>query len=139
MRNSKRLIDAYKNTDFIFYPNNSLSILKVGKKNLLLDELLGSIGSNEAAFITPWNPRSQFLSFDENKNRMKRLVKYLEKKNLSFIYGIGRSRDGKHFEDSVLILDISKDEAMAIGKRYRQNAIVTYQIKKEAKLEYCFS
>ena len=137
MKVSKKLINAYTQTDFVFYPNNGVSILTVGKKNRDVDNLLSTLGGKEAAFITPWNPGSKVFTFSENQKRMKSLINYLKRQRLTFIYGVGRSKDGKFFEDSVLILDIPINKSLKIGKRYGQNAIVFYQLNSKAELLFC--
>lgn len=139
MKISSKLIKAYRETDFIFFPDNGISTLKIGKKNKVLDSLLKSLGCSEAAYITPWNPKSKTLSFSANKKRMNQFIKHLNSKKYKYIYGIGRSKDGKYFEDSVLILDISKKDSLSLGIKFRQNAIVTYQKNKKAELIFCFS
>jgi len=134
---SKELLKAYKATDFIFYPDNSISIIKVGKTNKVLDKILRKHKATEAAFITPWNPKSKNLSYKQNQKRMKQIIKLLEKKNQTFIFAVGRSPDGKYYEDSLLVLNIKSADAMELGRKFGQNAIVTHKIRKRSKLVLC--
>ena len=134
---SKELLKAYKATDFIFYPDNSISIIKVGKTNKVLDKILKKHKATEGAFITPWNPKSKNLSYKQNQKRMDQLIKLLKRMNLIFIFGVGRSPDGKYYEDSLLVLNIKSADAMDLGRKFGQNAIVLHKIMGKSQLGFC--
>jgi hypothetical protein len=131
---SKKLLKIYTDTDFIFYPDNDISILKIGKANKTLDKILQRNRCSSCVYITAWNPRSKLLSISDNNQRMKTLKSYLNRKKMIYIHGIGRSPDGKHFEDSLLVLGCSKDDAFVLGQKFDQNAVVYYESKRRAEL-----
>ncbi len=134
---SSALLKEYKASDFIFYPDNGIDVIKVGKKNKYLNKLLKKQKIQSAVFITAWNPRSKALTAKENKKRQDSLIRLLIKKKFFIIYGLGRSPDCKCLEDSILALGVSRDKAIKFGKKFDQNAVVFYEINKKAELLLC--
>jgi hypothetical protein len=134
---SAALIKEYEASDFIFYPDNGIDILKVGKKNKYLDKILKKEKIQSAVFITAWNPFSKNLIPKENKKRQDSLIKFFSKKKIQIIFGQGRSQDLKCFEDSILALGISKKDAIKFGKKFKQNAVVLYERENKAELLFC--
>ena len=133
------LIKEYKASDFIFYPENGIDIIKVGKKNKYLDKILKKQKIKSAVFITAWNPFSKNLTPKQNKKNQDSLLRFLSNKKIQIIYGQGRSPDLKCFEDSILALGVSKEHAIKIGKKFKQNAVVLYERKNKAELLFCNS
>ena len=133
------LIKEYKASDFIFYPENGIDIIKVGKKNKYLDKILKKEKTKSAVFITAWNPFSKNLTPKQNKKNQDSLIRFLSKKKIQIIYGLGRSPDLKCFEDSILALGVSKEDAITFGKKFKQNAVVFYERKNKAELLFCNS
>ncbi len=73
--------------------------------------------------VTPWNPFSVELSEDENHARMSRLVAYLDRTSTKWLHAKGTSPDGSWSEDSVLLVGMSRDQALELGRAYDQHAI----------------
>ena len=136
---SAALIKEYKASDFIFYPENGIDVIKVGKKNKYLDKILKEQKIKSAVFITAWNPFSKNLTPKQNKKNQDSLIRFLIKKKIQIIYGQGRSPDLKCFEDSILALGVSKEDAIKFGKKFKQNAVVLYERKNKAELLFCNS
>jgi hypothetical protein len=115
------LIEAYKNTKYkIFEPS---IIIEIGKLNEDLDKLLLKYNTNEWAFITAYNPYSRVLSNKENTDRHNEL-KELATNYVTFEgHGVGEDSSWEP-ELSLLIIGISKNEAINMGKKFEQNAIV---------------
>ena len=133
------LIKEYKASDFIFYPENGIDVIKVGKKNKYLDKILKKQKIKSAVFITAWNPFSKNLTPKQNKKNQDSLLRFLSNKKIQIIYGQGRSPDLKCFEDSILALGVSKEDAIKFGKKFKQNAVVLYERKNKAELLFCNS
>lgn len=115
------LIEAYKNTKYIVF-EPTLTI-EIGKLNQEIDEIIIKHNSNAWAFITAYNPYSRVLTNDENRVRHEEL-KDLTKNYMTFEgHGVGEDPTWEA-ELSLFIIGISKDDALKIGKKFEQNAIV---------------
>lgn len=130
-------IKAYTATDFQVYPSAKKVVsIRVNQKNKVLDQFLEA--ANTWAFITAWNPKSEALSPIENKQRNELLVEEVKKRSFIYFPGAGVPDDDNWSpEDSFLIVDISKEAAIALGKKYRQNAIVFGEVGGVAELVFC--
>jgi hypothetical protein len=91
------------------------------------------------AFVTAWNPGSgDPLPPDINDRRARELEREIEDR-WQFRRGQGLPDDaGWTPEPSLLILGISQDDAITLGRRYGQNAIVVGAPESVAKLVQCF-
>lgn len=85
--------------------------------------LPSSIKNIKFAIITAWNPDNKIISDSENRIRNQSLEGDLEK--LSYVYypSSGTGTDG-HSEASFTIEGISAEQAVALGTKYGQYAIV---------------
>lgn len=128
----KELINAYNNTQYKVY-NPSL-VIKIGVKNLELNDLLKPLNATTWAYITALNPFSKSLSKDENLKRHEDLKVKIQ--NYTYFEGEGVGED-KTWEPeiSLLIVGISHEEAVEIGKLYEQNAIVIGDISGVPELK----
>ena len=125
------LIEAYKNTSYnIFKPEISL---KIGKSNSDLDDLLENYNCTEWAFITAYNPFSNILSDEENWERHKQLKENLREYCCFEGEGVGDDPSWNP-ERSFLILGISEEDAVDLGEKFQQNAIVVGELKQVARL-----
>ena len=125
------LINAYNSTSYnVFKPK--LSIL-VGQTNPKVDILLEKYKCTEWAYITAHNPYSNVLTDQENIDRHNHLKKDLS--NYSTFEGEGVGMDNTWTpERSFLILGISEMEAIKLGGKFEQYAIVIGGFKKKARL-----
>ena len=135
-RNIDQLLrDAYLAT---IYEVKHLDLqLRIGLENWHLEEFLIDNNVFSWAFISAWNPFSQPLSSSENEKRHKKLIDFVKKKQWVFAEGFGvpQNKDWKA-EKSLLILDISKIDAIDLGKNFNQNAIVIGRIAKPPELVF---
>lgn len=107
--------------------------LKINDYNPILDKFISSYNAKTWAIITAYNPQSIVCSIELNKKSNELLLKDIE----NFTYFITESTDKKQeweTEIGYLILDISLNEAIKIGKNYNQRAIVFGNINKIAKI-----
>lgn len=115
------LIKAYKNTTYeVFEPKIKIHI---GEYNEALEKLLGEHGEETWMFITASNPASKKLSNQENAERNLSLLAELNNYKVFKGRSIGDSEEWSP-EESFLVLGISRARAIALGKKYGQNAIV---------------
>jgi hypothetical protein len=115
------LLKAYSETDFKVY-DPSITI-KIGIMNPDLDKLLKQYDVREWAYITAWNPYSVPTSIKTNEE--KNLQLKIELSNYIILEGEGVGTDPSWMpEKSFLVLGISKEQAIDLGRKYQQNAIV---------------
>ncbi len=125
------LIQAYKNTKYkVFKPNLEIQI---GVLNDDLNDLLGKNNATEWAYITAFNPYSKVLTDLENKDRHLEL----QEDTKSFLtyegHGVGTDSSWEP-ELSLLVIGVSKAEAILIGKKFEQNAIVYGKVDSTPEL-----
>lgn len=88
------------------------------------------------AFITAWNPMSQPLPLQENRERAARLAAELGAR--AVLAGLGvPDEPGWTPEESLLVLGIGIDDAVALARRYMQRAIVAGDYGGPARLVEC--
>ena len=95
----------------------------VGSKSPRLERLLERHAVDRWAFITAWNPGSVALARDENERRQTELRSRLSEYIVIAGEGVGRDSAWPP-EPSVMILGIPRKEAVRIGRKFGQLAIV---------------
>jgi hypothetical protein len=125
------LIQAYKNTKYkVFNPNLEIQI---GVMNKDLNELMSKNNASEWAYITAFNPYSKVLTDLENKDRHHELQEVTQ----SFLtyegHGVGTDSSWEP-ELSLLVIGVSKEEAIILGKKFEQNAIVYGKVDSTPEL-----
>jgi ADP-ribosylglycohydrolase len=115
--------EAYLKTSYVV---EDISVtLRVGEANADLNRLLASYEQESAAFLTAYNPYSKELPSQENEARQNELFALLKERNYEYFKGFGAGDDSSWGpEPSVLIPDIDPTAALAIARRFQQNAIV---------------
>ena len=76
-----------------------------------------------SAFITAWNPESEGTPLEENEARNAALRGDIEALGLRVLPAEGIGPTGWR-EESYLVPGITRDDAVALARKYRQNAIV---------------
>jgi hypothetical protein len=118
------LLNSYKSADYHVDASPSF-ILKIGIHSPELESIYKTSHKHTAAFITAFNPYSQELSNQENKDRNLKLEELIQSLDFDYIHGEGKCGDGDwDGEKSFLIFGISEKQASEIGKEFEQNAIV---------------
>ena len=118
------LIEAYNTTNYSVL-EAKMFVLNIGKKSDGLEDLYRRWGVNSSAFITAFNPFSKALTLEENILRNEALKNELDDIARAVVNGYGQDPEG-HWEkeDSFLALGMTKEEALWLGKKYEQNAIL---------------
>ena len=115
---SPQLIAAYEAADYVVHGHFTL---KIGRHSAPLDALLEAHGATDAAFVTAANPRGEKLDDEENRTALEALEASL---GYPFYRGEGRDPEGSWAEPSLLVVGMPRGEAEALGRAWRQNAIV---------------
>lgn len=120
---SDNLIEAYLATNFHVNVKEEF-ILNVGHFSRPLSDLHKSHECDTSAIITALNPLGVVQSDEENKKK-NRTLKRIAEERYAVIEAAGVDPKGEWpAEASFLILGISRHDAMDLGQRFQQNAIV---------------
>ena len=121
----KVLRHAYLHTTYRVVTTPEPVDIRIGQRNSSLDRLLQTNSVQQWTFMTASNPRSQPHSDDDNARRNKALKQSLDEAGWHYLVGMGLpDRCGWQPEHSVLILGMGKSAAIALARRWGQNAIV---------------
>jgi len=116
---------AYRETHYLVTELLQPFALRIGTPSIELGALYRRRGVDSAAFLTACNPYGRLLDEAVNAAAQERLRGELETLGLAYFGGEGRHpRGGWPAEASFLALGLSRQEAVALGRRYRQNAVV---------------
>jgi hypothetical protein len=119
------LTKAYRETSFWAGTPRGPLCVRIGVPNLVLDALLAGHGVCSWAYVTAWSPGSVRLNEEENVRRQYALEETLRQDGLTVFPGEGVGDDGRRPpEPSVLVLGISHADALALGQRFGQRAIL---------------
>jgi Protein of unknown function (DUF3293) len=131
------LLAAYRSTDFIVFDRDEEWALNVGVASPRVDALLDRHGATRATIVTAFNPRSRVLAPEANAARHRSLVRLLEDRGLSFLYGEGRDPSGRWIaETECIVFGISLAEGLEIARRFDQNAVVFIERGSAPRLEF---
>ena len=117
------LFELYEATRYEVHLPEGLVVLRHGQRAEALDPLLDPSAPGWA-FVTAWNPGSRRLARPENERRQQALVRELSGRYRLF-HGQGVADDGPWPPElSVLVLGISREEALARGRAWGQLAVL---------------
>ncbi len=137
-RISAELALAYRDTVYVAAVPKGEIIIRIGSTSTLMDELLAVEGQREWAYLSASNPGSSKLTEEENSGRFNKLRSVLTESGKVFFEGYSRADDGRWpDEKSALVIGISLNEALEIGRRFGQLAIVSGARGGQAILTDC--
>jgi hypothetical protein len=119
------LIAAYQRTEYRVRDGARAFVLRIEERSPMLHACHQSFGVTCSAFVTACNPRSRQTPQDENDAAMARLIDALAATGLRWLRGIGVDPAGDWpGEPSLLVLGLQESDAVALARRFDQNAIV---------------
>lgn len=122
------LIQAFLETHYRVHqhgPDKPPLTLSVGQASPDLITLHQAHGVDRSAFLTAYNPFAKKVDEAVNLKRQEELKQELSSRSLTFLPGKGQHpTNGWPAEPSVLVLDISLEDAKVMGRKYEQAAIV---------------
>ena len=134
------LFEAYKNTTYRVYSPIGKIDIRIGVINPLLQQLLLNNSSESWVFITAYNPYSVMQDAGVNTILNTQLEDYLSGKRYLFFKGIGVGDDNSwEPEASFMVLNIRKEDAVKLGRHFKQNAIVVGVIGNAPELIDCLN
>ena len=130
-----KLDRAYRSAIYQVYTKEKTIQLSIAQPNQILDLLLSQENRFTWAFVTAHNPHSQCLSVAENHQRHQSLIRFLATQDVIIFDGVGKDKDGFWTpETSILILGINLEDAISLGRKFQQNAIVYGELGKISQL-----
>jgi hypothetical protein len=119
------LFAAYAATTYEVATEVGLQRLRVGHKSAGMDTLLLShpTWGSSWGFITAWNPASVPLDEQLNEERNRALAAALEGRSSKVYPALGRGDDGWD-EPGFLVVGLSRDDMVALGEQWGQNAVL---------------
>lgn len=132
------LFEAYRRTSFFADTPPARLRLRIGEVHAELDAWLLREGVRTWAYVTAYNPGSIALDEDENIRRQTALEGVLGSAGLRFFPGEGVGDDGRWPpERSVLVLGVTREQALELGRRFGQRAVVYGESGGPAELLAC--
>lgn len=132
---------AFRRTTFrAYWGDREIDIRVDGPAPSGLAELLAAKNEDHWAFITAWNPGGRVQSDEANQAANKGLRAELEERKLSNVFagdGIPDPPDEHPPEASLLILGIERSDALEIGRKFGQAAIVLGRRGQPPQLVTC--
>lgn len=125
---------AYRSTDYRV--EGFATAIRIGERNVELADWLEQSGLRQWAFITACNPNSVQLSASENAERNQQLREQVL--HLPHLPGEGIGSTGDWpAEPSYLVAGLPQKDAVALGKRFGQIAVVGGMADGPAELWRC--
>jgi len=119
------LIAAYQRTEYRVADGRHAFVLRVEERAPLLRVCHETFDVTCSAYITAWNPRSVATPLDVNRAAMARLEQELTRAGWRWLRGEGVDPEGAWPpEPSLLVLGLDEASAVALARRYDQNALV---------------
>ena len=130
---------AYRQTLYEVFSDQGVIQLRVDVKSPTLNQLLQQYQQTTWALITACNPYSQPLSELENCNRNRALAADLKKLGLPLFNAVGRDEsDQWPAEESLFVIGLNRGDAMHMGQKYSQNALLYGEIGNPPELLWPF-
>lgn len=112
--------------------------LKVGAPYPPLDRYLEEHGHSALCIITSDNPESEIRTPEANSSSFGQLVREISEEGYHFLFGVNRDPVGFFPEERTLwVFDMSSISGIEYGRRYGQNAIISYTSAEFGKLIWC--
>lgn len=99
-------------------------VLRIGAHSAALQQIQRAQGAEASAYLTAWNPLGETISSRLNADRQRALQRDLQELNVNWIGGEGIDPATGWREESVLALGLSREQAIVLGNKYQQLAIV---------------
>lgn len=129
----QELLQAYIRSDYRLLRTN-ISI-KINQLNPHLDSFLIDNNGYSWVFISAENPQSFRLSKAKNQKRYEQLLEIAKVNDYRYWEGLGEGNTKEWpAESSLLILDLPKEEILALARRFDQKAVVIGQLNQKSEL-----
>ena len=120
------LIAAFRATHYqVFTAQDSAFTMRIDQRCEALAQLHRKSGVACSAYLTAWNPYSAETPIELNHAQQKKLYDEMDAAGHQSMRGFGFDPENTSLgEQHLLVLGISRIDAIECGRRYQQNAIV---------------
>ncbi|HSP19134.1 MAG TPA: DUF3293 domain-containing protein [Myxococcaceae bacterium] len=131
------LVQAYVGSRYrVFPPGSPEHVLRIGQRHAAFDARLIESANRSWVVLTAWNPGSVPRSEQENVAAQRVLVEALEGAGLVAWPARGESPGRDWVEESLCVLDLDREQARAMARRFGQVAVVQGHVGGEATLVF---
>jgi hypothetical protein len=114
---------------------DSVISFRVEERCAALEDVLRAHAAGSAVLITAYNPRSRKQTAEENTDAHRQLLAAVAKMGCDVLPSRGRDPDGKWpAEPGLLIFNLSREDALALARRFGQYAAVWIETRGVPKL-----
>jgi hypothetical protein len=117
-------IDSYLAAEYVVHDGGREIVVRIGQSNPELDALLDAHHAHRGIFITAANPRSESQPDAVNHAANDRMRRIFDKRGLVALPHTGRATDDDWTEPGFFVLDLTRDDALALAAQFDQFAIV---------------
>ena len=128
-----KLEDAYRTAEY-YIEDDPPSRFEIGQPHQGLALLLMSFEVQQAVWITAYNPGSQLQSEDGNLTNQMQLLERIEAMRLNYFVGHSCDKAGEWFEPGYLVLGMSEEIGVDLGRDFGQYAVVAIGPSGEPRL-----
>lgn len=122
---ARHVIAAYRSAHYSFVSNCRAIDLRVGQLCPQIEPLLQAAQRPTAFCITAWNPLGIDTTDEQNQTAQSELLRSLNTAQLRFLPASGADPEGAWGpEPGFLVFGLTCAEAIAMGNRFRQNALL---------------
>jgi hypothetical protein len=134
----KSLERAFRAAEYWVEPPGAEPLcLEIDQRSEALDALLAGAGARRWAIVTAWNPPGREPDDDANEVAQHALEQVIRSAGLTAWPGHNQAPDGTHREPTFVILELPADEAVSLGVRFGQAAVVAGELGGPARLLGC--
>lgn len=119
-----KVIDAYRSADYSFEVEAHTFIIHIGQLCPEIAEFIERFGGDGACSITAYNPLGEVVGEAENLEASEALRHVLETAAAPCFPAKGEDTDGSWVEPGYMVFSLNLQQARALGRRFRQNALV---------------
>ena len=134
MRKTKRLIEAFLDTDYALRDGGVWRVVRIGERHPGIEKLAGANG----VFITGWNPFGKRANDAANEARNRSMARILAARGYRTLPHQGISADGEWAEDGFFVRDMRVATARRLARAFGQLAIVAIARGRKAELIWAF-
>jgi hypothetical protein len=132
---SKPFANAYLATDYVVRIDGRDLVIRPNEYSPAVDKVLSRFKVRGAAFITAFNPYSKLCGIQVNRAAHAQLLAEVRRRRRRFVEGHGQGHDKSWpAEKSILVLGVTRVTAAALGRQFRQNAIIFVTLHRPAEL-----
>lgn len=130
----RELEAAYRQTTYRVEDGAAQCALRIGATHPALEDLLTRLDVTTWAFLTAVNPGSAPLPPEENAQRQTALTEVVQARGWTHFVGRSVGDAGDWEEPGLLVAGIPRAEAIVLGRKFGQNAIVVGERARAAEL-----